>query len=77
MNGDDAPGTLNAELLEESGSNDSTARSKGVRVEKGATDDTHADDGKTTTEALRTVADNGSTSDGSEVGNDLDDGHLV
>jgi hypothetical protein len=68
---DDAPGTLDAELLEEGCGDDGVAGHEGVGVEKGASDDADEDDGKSASEDLRAVSDHCPTSHGSEIRDNL------
>lgn len=57
MDGNDAPCTLDAELLKECGCDDRAGGSVGVRVEESASDDGDEDDGETTAKYLRTITD--------------------
>lgn len=77
MDWDYAPCSLDAELLEECGSDDGVAAGEGIWVEQSTADDTDEDDGETTAEDLRAVSDYRSSSHGAEVGNDLCYGHCV
>ena len=62
MDGNDAPGALDAELLEESCCDDGVGGCEGVGVEKGAADYGDEDDAEASAEDLGTVANGGSTS---------------
>ena len=77
MDRDDAPGALDAELREEGGGDDGVGGGVRVRVEEGAADDTHDDDGEAAAEDLGGVADDGPAAHGAEVRDDLDDGDGV
>jgi hypothetical protein len=52
MDGDYAPGTLDAELFEEGGGDDGFAAGEGVRIEQDATDEGDDDDGEAAPEDL-------------------------
>lgn len=73
MNGDDTPGSLDHELLEEGGGHDAFVLDEGVRVEEGAADD--ADDyyGEAAAEDLGGPAAEGAAGESAEVGDDLGD----
>lgn len=73
MDGDDAPGTLDAELFEKGGGHDFLVADEGVRVEKEAADDGDDDDGETAAEDLAAVAYDCAAGHGAEVGDDLGD----
>lgn len=77
VDGDDAPGALDAELLEKGGGHDGVGADKGVRVEEGATDDAAADDAEAAADGLGEEADDGAAGHGAEVGDDLGNGDLV
>lgn len=74
MDGDDAPGALHAELLEEGGRDDGLATGEGVWVQKRATEDGDDDDGEPTAKDLRRVADECTASNGTQIGDYLSDG---
>ena len=59
MDGNDAPSSLDAELLEEGGGDDVLAADEGVWVEEGAADDGDEDDAEAATKDLAGVADDG------------------
>ena len=71
MNWDDTPGTLDAELFKESGCDHSVRGSVGVWIEKGAAEDTHADDAEPTAKDLATVPDRCAPGDSAQVCHDL------
>ena len=73
MDGDDAPGALDAELLKEGRRHDGLVGDEGVRVEEGSTQDRCDDDAEATAEDLGRIANAGATGDGTEVGDDLGD----
>lgn len=77
MDGDDAPGTLHAELLKKGGRDDALVRDESVWVQKRTTEDTDGDDGKATAEYLRRVADECSACHGTKVGHHLSDGDCI
>ena len=77
VDGDDAPGALHAELLEEGGGHDLVAAGEGVRVEEGAADDGDEDDAETTAEDLGGVADDCASGHGAEIRDNLSDGDGV
>lgn len=52
VDGDDAPGTLDAELLEEGGGDDGCAAGEGVGIEQDAADEGDDDDGEAAPEDL-------------------------
>lgn len=75
MDGDHTPGTLYHELLEEGGGHDGFIVDEGVGVEQGAADDADHDDGEAAAEDLTRPAAEGAAAEGTEVGDDLRDGH--
>ena len=77
MDGDDAPGSLHAELFKEGRGDDGVAADKGVRVQQTSADYADEDDAEAPSEALGAVADDGTASHGAEVGHDLSDSHSV
>ena len=77
VDGDDAPGALHAELLEEGRGHNSGGRCEGVGVEERAADDTDDDDGEATPEDLGGVADHCAACHGTEVGYNLGHGDGV
>ena len=64
VDGDDAPGALDAELFEEGGGHDFVAAGEGVGVEQGAADDGDEDDAEAATEDLGGIADDSSAGHG-------------
>lgn len=74
MDGDNAPGALHAELLEEGGGDDAFVGHEGVRVEQRAAENAHADDAEAPAEDGGAIADDGAAGHGAEVGDDLGDG---
>jgi len=52
VDGDDAPGTLDAELLEEGGGDDGCAAGEGVGIEQDGADEGDDDDGEAAPEDL-------------------------
>ena len=77
VDGDDAPGALDAELLEEGCGDDCVAAGEGVGVEQRAAEDAHDDDAQPPAEDGRAVADERAARHGAEIGNDLGDGDTV
>ena len=77
MDGDYAPGALDAELFEESCCYYCVGGCICIWIEQGATNDTDEDDGESTTEDLRAVTDYGTACHGAEVGYDLCYGYGV
>lgn len=77
MDGDNTPGALHAELLEEGGGDDAFVGDESVGVEQRATEDAHADDAEAPAENGGAVADHGAAGHGTKVGDDLGDGDGV
>ena len=77
MDGNHAPGALDAELFEEGGGGDRVAAGEGVGVEEAAADDADEDDAEASSEDLGAVPDYGAAGHGAEVGDHLRDGHGV
>ena len=77
VDGYDAPGALDAELLEEGCGDDGVAAGEGVGVEQRAAEDAHDNDAQPATEDGGTVADECAACHSAEVGNDLSDGDTV
>lgn len=77
VDGDDAPGALHAELLEEGGGDDALVGYEAVRVEEGAADHADGDDAEPAAEGLREEPDDGAARHGPQVRDDLRDGYLV
>lgn len=77
MNGDHAPGALDAKLLEEGGGDNGFTAGVGVGVEQGASDDRDEDYGEAATEDLGAVADDCAAGHGAEIGDYLSYGHGV
>lgn len=77
MDGDDTPGTLNAELLEEGGSHESGGGCEGVWVQQGSTNDADENDGKPAAEDLRTVSDHGTAGHSTQVRHNLGHGYSI
>ncbi|KAJ8525015.1 hypothetical protein ON010_g16101 [Phytophthora cinnamomi] len=77
MDRDDAPRSLDAELLEEGGDHDLGVVRVAVRVQQRRADAGHDDDAEAAAENLRVVPDQGATRDGAEVGDHLRHGDLV
>lgn len=77
MDGDYAPGTLDAKLLEEGCSHDTLARNEGVRVQQRTTKDTDNDDAKPAAEDLATITNGSAAGYGAQVGDDLRHGDGV
>lgn len=71
MDGDDAPGALDAELFEERRSDDGSVVDVGVRVQKSSPNNGNEDDRESTSEYLRAVSDHRSSSHGAKVGHYL------
>lgn len=65
MNGDDAPSTLHAKLLEKGGGVDSVSSGECVGIEECASDNTHHDDREAPAENLAAVSNGDSTNDAS------------
>ena len=74
VDGNDTPGALHAELLEEGCRDDALATDEGVRVQKGAAENGDDDDGEAATEDLRRVTDERAACHGTEIGYDLSNG---
>jgi hypothetical protein len=77
VDGDDAPGALNAELLEEGRGDDGVAAGEGVGVQQRAAEDTHDDNAQPAAEDGRAIANECAARHGAEVGDDLGDGDAV
>lgn len=77
VDGDDSPGALDAELLEEGGGHDGGIVHESVWVEQRAADNAAADDAESTADGLTQETNNRSTSHGAQVGHNLRDGDLV
>ena len=77
VDGDDAPGALDAELFKEGYCDHLVGRSERVGVEQGASDDADEDDRESATEDLRQVANDCSSCHSSEIGTHLSDRHSV
>ena len=71
VNGDDAPGALDEELLEEGGGDDGARGDEGIGEEEGSAADAAGEDAETTAEDLGGEADAGAAEDGAEVGRHL------
>lgn len=71
MDRDDAPRTLDAELLEKGRGNDTLVADKGVWIEERATYDANDDDAEPPAERLREEAYHGAASHGAKVGHNL------
>jgi len=77
MDGDYAPCTLDAELLEEGSGDNGFAAGVGVRVEQGAPDNGDENNGEAATEDLGAVADDCTASHGAEICDYLSYGHGI
>lgn len=77
MNGDDAPGALDAKLLEKGSGHDGLVAHKGVRVEQGAADDAAAYDAEAAADRLAGEAHDGAAQHGAQVGHHLRHRDLV
>jgi hypothetical protein len=77
VNGNHAPRTLDAELLEKRSGNDALVGHKGVGVQDGASEHAHDDDAEPTADDGGCVAHDGAAGHGAEVGDDLGDGDGV
>lgn len=77
VDGDDAPGALDAELLEEGGGHDGGVVDKRVGVEQGAADNAAADDAEATADGLAQETNKRSSSHGAQVSHNLRDGDFV
>ena len=71
------PSTLHAKLLKVSRRDDLGAVGESIRVQEGTSDDGDENDGEAAAEDLRSIADDGATGHGAEVGDNLGDGDLV
>lgn len=77
VNGDDTPGALDAELLEECRGHDGLAAHKTVGVEQRRTDDAAANNAKPSPQRLRREAHDRTAQHRTQVRHDLCDGDLV
>lgn len=77
VDGDDAPGALDAELLEKGGGHDGRVVHKSVWVEQSAADNAAADDAESTADGLAQETNERSSSHGTQVGHNLRNGDLV
>ena len=77
VDGDDTPGTLHHELLEEGGGNHLVVGDKGVGVEQSPTDDRDRDDRESAAEDLTRPPAQSSTRQRAQVSNHLGDGHGI
>lgn len=71
VDGDDAPGALDAELLEKGGGHDGLVADEAVGVQQGAANDAAEHDAEAAADRLAAEADDGAARHGAQVGDDL------